>query len=229
MSLRRPSRWARRRPRTPARFGRLLSAAIVAVTLAGGGAARAQGVALDHPVQLSLTLGPRLAWAGPYGTRARDVLRAYGYNAIPVYGDLSADAAYSLRSFIDIGAHVGYLFASAGAGAYPAEGAMVLHVVEMGGFVRGFLARHEKERTGGLGIGIEGGASIPVLALHGSAVSGATWYLGPSLVLHMSDRARIQPAFRVRYTFSSWPDALGPGVNLPLGGLTVAFGLNASL
>jgi hypothetical protein len=146
-----------------------------------------------------------------------------------VYGDLSVDAAYSVWSFLDGGAHVGYAFASAGAAKAPAEGALVLHVVELGGFVRGVFVRDRPSSTGGLCLGLEAGAAIPVLALHGEAKSGATYYVGPALGLHIGDTDKAQPVLRLRYMFANWRDALGPGVNLPLGGLTIAFGVNVSI
>jgi hypothetical protein len=182
-----------------------------------------------RPVQLTLTVGTRLLWLSPFSDAYEPVLEAYGYGTFQPNLDVSLEAAYSVRRFLDLGVHAGYLFGSAGSSGAPDESALSLHVIELGAFAHGFLGHFAPEMTGGIGLGVEGGVSFPMLALRGELTGRATYHVGPSFVMLMSDNYILHPAVRLRFLFSNFEDALAGEIDVPIGGLSMTFGANLAL
>jgi hypothetical protein len=190
---------------------------------------RAQEGAPPRPrnVQLSFLIGPRFAQLAPFSHLYSNVLTAYGYGPMSAFFEVSADAGYRFVDHLEIAAHTGYLFGSAGTSGGGGS-LLTLHTIELGGAVHGVFFRGQSPWTGGLGFGVEGGVEIPFLLLRGHATSAPIPYAGPSILARFSDDAVVQPAVHVRYLVSNWSDAFGK-VGLPLGGLSITVGANLSL
>jgi hypothetical protein len=177
--------------------------------------------------QLTFRLGPRFAQLAPFSHTYSNVLTAYGYGPMSAFVEGSADAAYRFVQHLELGAHAGYMFGSAGSDG-GSGGLLTLHTIELGGVVHGVFFRGQYPWAGGLGFGAEGGIEIPFLLLRGHATSAPVPYAGPSIFARFSDDPAVQPVVHVRYLVSNWPDAFGK-VGLPLGGLSITVGANLSL
>lgn len=191
----------------------------------------------DCPAGLLVTFvvagpgGPDTGLAVPVGIETyTNVLTAYGYKPMFVLLETAVDVAVSPSRWLDVGVHNGYVLGSAGAGS-GSGGALNLHTLELGGFAQIIFGRDDRRRPGYFGAGVEVGAMLPFLVVHGEANGGQVPYVAPVLLLRMWDETvytPIQAVIQLRYLVANWSDALGK-VGLPLGGLSFSIGANLSL
>ena len=144
--------------------------------------------------------------------------------------EAAVDVAVSPSRWVDLGAHGGYTFGSAGSGR-GAGGALSLHTLELGGFAHAIFGRSDRRLPGYFGAGIEAGAMLPFPALHGEATGGRVPYVAPVVLVHLWDESMHTPisaVLQLRYLVADWSDAFGK-VGLPLGGLSFSVGGHLSL
>jgi hypothetical protein len=188
--------------------------------------------AANKGVKLSFRLGVRFLQTAPFSQAYQNVLSAYGFTPMSAIVEAAADAGGSPASWLDVGVHTGYAFGSGGVASGSSGGALMLQSVEVGGFAYGILGRTDRRRPGTFGFGVEGGAMLPFLLLHGDVTSARLPYIAPVVLARLSGDSRIQTAIHVRYLIANWGDAFGPAgaaVGLPLGGFSVSIGANLSL
>jgi hypothetical protein len=179
-------------------------------------------------IKLTFRLGVRFLQTAPFSKVYQNVLTAYGYGSMSAIVEGAADAAVSPWRWLDLGVHTGYAFGSAGSTPGGSGGLLMLHELEVGGFLYGIYGRSDRRRPGTLGAGVEGGAMFPFLVLRGDATSARVPYIGPVLLARLLGDSRVQTAIHVRWLAANWSNAFG-NVGLPLGGFSISVGANLTL
>jgi hypothetical protein len=190
-------------------------------------AAEARAVSAAKGVKLTFRLGVRFLQTAPFSKTYQNVLTAYGYGSMSALLEGAADVAVSPFSWLDLGFHSGYAFGNGGSTG-GSGGVLTLHTFEVGGFACGIFGRSDRRRSGTFGVGVEGGAELPVLLLRGEATSARLPYVGPVVLARLLGDSTVQTAVHIRYLVANWSDAFGT-VGLPLGGFSVSVGANLSL
>jgi hypothetical protein len=200
------------------------AAFVLSLLCAAGIHAAAADARAEDSFDIGVTVGPRLTHFPAISTTYANPLTGYGYGPMTVYVDGSIAPTYRVARHLDAGLRFSWLYGTAGSTGADGK-SMSLNALEMMPVLR--LLWRGKSRRAGLGLELGGGVQIPQISLRDQTITRANFVLEPAFVAWMAP-SFIQPMMRVAPSFSHMHNALG-GKDLSTGGITVSFGINASL
>ncbi|MCC6999208.1 MAG: hypothetical protein IT370_31645 [Deltaproteobacteria bacterium] len=171
--------------------------------------------------QVGLGLGYRVPMLSPGGKKVGEALQAYGYDegGLGFLFETQIDLVWRYSREIDVGARAGYAMNFWDPTSGDADAAeLSLDVAEVGALVR----MHPSRRVP-FAFQFGAGVLLATTTLRGEHDSELVPFVRAELRVVMST-ARVSPWVSFGYTLASWGDALGPGVDLPLGGLGIEAG-----
>lgn len=172
--------------------------------------------------QVAIGLGYRVPMLSPGGKKVGEALMAYGYDegGLGFLFETQVDLAWQWSAQTDLVARAGYAMDFWDPTSGDADAAeLSLDVAELGGMVRLHPSRRAPI-TFQLGAGV----LLATTTLRGEHDSAMVPFARAEMRVVMS-AARVAPWVSFGYTLANWGDALGPGVDLPLGGLGIQAGL----
>lgn len=172
--------------------------------------------------QVALGLGYRVPMLSPGGKQVGEALQAYGYDegGLGFLFETLVDLAWQVRPQTDLVVRGGYAMNFWDPTSGDADAAeLSLDVAELGGMVR-----LRPSRRAPITFQLGAGVLLATTSLRGEHDSEIVPFARAEMRVVMS-ASRVSPWVSFGYTLANWRDALGPGVDLPLGGLGIEAGL----